>query len=182
MGQVWSQNTLEVWRAGRIPKAFFVFHGMEASLLRIRQVTLFGSEGYLKRMMAKGAATEAHNQQITQIAISRKLKTVASASSDSTVRLWNLDGTHKQALAGHEAQVFAVAFSPDGLLLASCSEDNTVRVWDPHTGDCLRILSDVGAAHEVSFTPDSRKVESLSSQDIKVFDIKTECLERQYGQ
>ncbi|KAJ5741152.1 hypothetical protein N7493_001024 [Penicillium malachiteum] len=128
---------------------------------------------------SQGEATEAHDENITQIAISRESKVTASASSNPTVRLWNLDGSHKQALIGHEAQVSAVAFSSDGLMLASGSLDDSLRVWDPHTGDCLRILSDVEAVNHVSFTPDNRKVVSLSSQDIKVFDTETWCLERQ---
>ncbi|KAJ5609868.1 hypothetical protein N7528_009134 [Penicillium herquei] len=124
------------------------------------------------------AATEVHHENIIQIAISRKLKLAASASSDWTIRLWNLDGSHKRSLIGHDARVSAVAFSSDGCMLASGSLDPTIRVWDPHTGDCLKILSGVGAANHVSFTSDNRKIVSLSDEDIQVFDIETCCLER----
>ena len=66
---------------------------------------------------------------------------LASASSDKTVRLWDLvTGTHKQTLTGHTGPVYSVAFSPDGKILASASGDRTVRLWDPATGDYKQTL------------------------------------------
>ena len=59
-------------------------------------------------------------------------RTLASASLDNTVRLWDAR-THKQlgrALRGHTAPVFSVAFSRDGRTLASASQDKTIRLWD----------------------------------------------------
>ena len=59
-------------------------------------------------------------------------RTLASASDDRTVRLWDVR-THKQLgapLTGHTDSVESVAFSPDGRTLASASDDKTVRLWD----------------------------------------------------
>ena len=58
-------------------------------------------------------------------------KTLASAESDGTIRLWNVR-TRKVALElrGHEGIVSKVGFSPDGKLLASCGGANgTLRLW-----------------------------------------------------
>ena len=61
--------------------------------------------------------------------------TLASASGDDTVRLWNLtDPAHPAPLGppltGHTQAVLSVAFSPDGHTLASGSHDHTVRLWN----------------------------------------------------
>jgi len=54
---------------------------------------------------------------------------VASASSDKTVRLWDLaTGAARRTLKGYSEWVSAVAFLLDGRLVASASSDKTVRL------------------------------------------------------
>ena len=85
-------------------------------------------------------------------------KTLASASSDNTVRLWDpATGAHQQTLEGHSDSVTEVVFSHDCKTLASASSDMTVRLWDPATGAHQQTLeghSDSVAA--VAFSPDGR--------------------------
>jgi FOG: WD40 repeat len=50
-------------------------------------------------------------------------ETIATASSDNTVKLWNLQGQLLHTLASHEDRVYSVAFSPDGQTIASGSYD-----------------------------------------------------------
>ncbi|MBE3042785.1 hypothetical protein IMZ48_09480, partial [Candidatus Bathyarchaeota archaeon] len=60
--------------------------------------------------------------------------TLASASHDKTIRLWDAaTGAHQQTLEGHSGGVTAVAFSRDGKTLASASHDKTIRLWDAAT-------------------------------------------------
>jgi WD40 repeat protein len=58
-------------------------------------------------------------------------KTIASAGSDKTVKLWDAQtGGLRRTLTGHTEWVTSVAFSPDGKTLARASDDQTVRLWD----------------------------------------------------
>ncbi len=70
-----------------------------------------------------------HENYVLGIAWSPDNKAVASASGDTTVRIWYLDGRPARSLAGHQAPVIDVAWSPTGDRLASASADDMVRVW-----------------------------------------------------
>jgi WD40 repeat protein len=57
-------------------------------------------------------------------------RTLATASTDHTVRLWDpATGQATATLFGHTEFVTSAAFSPDGHTLATGSRDSTVRLW-----------------------------------------------------
>jgi WD40 repeat protein/tRNA A-37 threonylcarbamoyl transferase component Bud32 len=111
---------------------------------------------------------------------------LATASSDRTVRVWDLQtGQEALALQGHTGAVHGVCFSPDGRRLASASEDQTVKVWDAQTGqDPLTLKGHTGAVQGVCFSPNSKRLASASGGysdpqthkrygEVKVWDAQT---------
>ena len=75
-----------------------------------------------------------HRDIINDIAFSPDGKTIATASNDNQIKLWNLDGGSIDTLSGHEGSVKKIVFSSDGNNLVSISSDRTIKLWDVSTG------------------------------------------------
>ena len=68
---------------------------------------------------------------VESVAFSPDGTTLASGSSDETVRLWDVaSGAQLATLEGHTDGVESLSFSPDGTTLASGSSDETILLWD----------------------------------------------------
>jgi len=65
------------------------------------------------------------------MAISPDGRTLASGSSDETIRLWEVvTGKERFQFPGQREGVFALAFAPDGRSIASARNDTTILIWD----------------------------------------------------
>src|SRR5262249_2194988 len=113
-----------------------------------------------------------HLGEVAGVAFSFHGKTLASAGSDKTVRLWDLEkGKEVAVLAGHADTVNAVAFAPSDddqpRLLASAAADGTLRVWNlrdemnprPLRGHAAGVTSvALGGSRLASCSPDEKSL------------------------
>jgi WD40 repeat protein len=112
-----------------------------------------------------------HTWAITDLTFSpnRAVPSLASASVDGTVRIWDLTTGQQIAKLPHTDLAFCVAFSQDGRLLASGGFDRLVKVWDTQTWQLLGQLEDpTGGVQSVMFHPKNDRVLAWGSMDSTV--------------
>ena len=73
---------------------------------------------------------EDHFGEVSSVSFSPDGKTIATASGDSTIKLWQHDGSNIATLQGHKQGVTSVSFHPKEQILVSGSLDGTVRLWE----------------------------------------------------
>ena len=102
-----------------------------------------------------------HYADVFSVAFAPKSNTLAAASRDGTVKLWDAQtGELTGVLFGHAANVQSVAFNPQGTTLASGGgkSDFTLRLWNPTTFSQRRQLTapEGMEVYTLAFSPDGR--------------------------
>ena len=115
----------------------------------LRGVVFFGlSAGWMGLRLGNAAADEpqsaalrttgnpmTHDGTVLCVAFSPDGTTLASASRDKTIKLWDVKTAKEEAtLKGHTSMVYSGAYSPDGKTLASGGWDGAVVLWEVGTG------------------------------------------------
>jgi DNA-binding beta-propeller fold protein YncE len=100
---------------------------------------------------------------------------LASASLDTTVRVWDAATGHELVMLRGNGAVRAVAFSPDARRLASASDDKTVRIWDAATGrELAAFRGHEDEVQSVAFSPDGRRLASGGcDKTVRIWDAGT---------
>jgi RNA polymerase sigma factor (sigma-70 family) len=125
------------------------------------------------------ARLDTERSGVDDVAFAPDGKTVALATADPSVQLWDL-GTAKLIRRfgpDKENLILRVAFAPDGKLLAAGSRHG-ILLWDPATGaERGRLEARMGAVVGLAFTPDGRTLLSASEDSRgRVWDVTTRKL------
>ena len=74
------------------------------------------------------ATLKGHSDAINDMNFSPNSKLIVSASSDKSVRLWDLEGAEIMYYGAHKGRVNKAKFSPDGQYILTASDDKTARL------------------------------------------------------
>lgn len=125
----------------------------------------------LPRHHREGATTllEGHAGAITDLALSDDEQLLASASADTTLKLWRVpSGAEHLSLCGHGGPVNACTFTPEGHLL-SASDDGLLLLWDPRTGAELgRYAGHGGGIEGLAISTDGGTLASLGADGLLI--------------
>ncbi|MBH8555620.1 AAA-like domain-containing protein [Nostocaceae cyanobacterium CENA357] len=165
-----ADNTVKYWsldghliktlngHTGAVNKVTFSPDGKIATASDDSTVKLWDAQGNLINTL-KG-----HKDAVLSVRFSPDGQTLASASNDKTVILWDVKKS-KQVTSPliHTDKVRDVIFSPDGQIIATAGEDKIVKLWRSRDYRLLETLNGhQGAVTSLSFNPQGNVLASGS--------------------
>lgn len=100
---------------------------------------------------------------------------LATASADSTARLWNVyTGENIKTLTGHNGRVYPLIYSPDGNTFVTADDGGTLRIWNADTGNQLKTLTgDTYKARWFLYSPDGKKLATRFNDTVRLLNAYT---------
>jgi len=158
--------------------------GSDDKCIRIYQMNGPGKLPEEIRLFGGTKRSGGHKHTVRYVRFSGDGKWLASASYDSTVKLWDLDlADDKKACVAtmqhkhadrpmSEPSVRCCEFSPDSTVLASSGDDGTVRIWLVPTGVPQQVFNLNGIVHSVAFHPFQPLLVATNSNSLHFFNWK----------
>ncbi|PIL23312.1 transporter [Ganoderma sinense ZZ0214-1] len=130
------------------------------------------------------AALPSHTASVTAAAFDPAGTRLATASTDHTVRIWDLDAVPAAALSilrGHSGPVLDVAFSPDGKFVLSASEDRKAKIWPVSGSEYILSFKHFNWVQAAVFSPDGKYVATGSwDHTVRLFKVSDGSLVKRF--
>lgn len=159
------------------PRGFIKYStkGTTIAIVDSREIILWDANTgeYLRRLKRQDGF-------ITGLSFSPDERTIASSSTDGTVRLWKTDTGHLiKVLVKYTDSIEQLVYSPDGRTIVARSirsPTDMLWLWNANTGENIITLKGEGRGYirSFAFSPDSRLLAiTLKNRSIKFFDTMT---------
>ncbi|MEH2136971.1 nSTAND1 domain-containing NTPase [Nostoc sp.] len=125
---------------------------------------------------------EGHQGFVMQARFSPDGKTIATASYDTTAKLWNSDGKEILTLKQHTKSVTDVSFSPNGQIIATASRDRTAKLWNRQGKLLANLKGHKDDVWSVSFSPNGQTIATASAdKTVKLWSLDGRLLKTLEG-
>lgn len=125
---------------------------------------------------SKSFALSGHNERVFFAKWSPDGSRVATASADSTMRIWDASsGMEIQRYTSHKGSVNDVEWSKDGKRIITASSDSTARIWDIANGtELVKFKGHAGSVECASISPDRTRVATASlDNSVRIWDANS---------
>lgn len=127
---------------------------------------------------------EGHEWRITTLCLSHDKKKIISGSTDTTVRIWDIEtGACLHVLHEHEFEIWCLSVSANGQYIASGAMDDKVIIWDVQSAQSYLVLkSHASPVSDVVLSDDGRYVLSGSfDKTVHLWDLKMQAMKEFEG-
>lgn len=142
------------------------------------------AESVLRKSQKKrNSILKGHQGNVTSVVFSSDDNRILSASTDYTIRVWDVKtGACLNVMEGHSGEVLSAFYNQDDSKIVSASADKTIRIWNSISGKCICVLR--GHTETVkcaAFCSDGSRIVSGSVDNtIRIWDSDTgNIVERQ---
>ncbi len=138
--------------------------------------TVFDRTGAIVQRFVHSRLSSQLNAAVLGVAFSPDGTLLATASADSTAKLWSVEtGELLRTFEGHGSPVNSVAFGPDGGRLVTSSVDGVAMVWDVRSARVLATLrGHTGVVWDAEFSPDGRLVATAGEDNtVRLWEAST---------
>ncbi|MGE3315155.1 MAG: M56 family metallopeptidase [Planctomycetaceae bacterium] len=159
--RIWSTDS---WAAVRVIKENQTLRAVDWSADGRQLIVASDNNAVLLFDVSTGNKRElsGHLHGVSTVQWSPRGDRFASGSFDSTLRIWEADGSAGPVLEDFGSPNRTIAWSPDGNRLVAGREDNRLRIWQADGTAGPSLVGHEGYVQSAAWSPDGRRIASGS--------------------